>query len=96
MGIPWLRFGPPKLVESRGIERFSSKNTTFPKLRKTPKSSTFTHGFGRNHKEKNRKMFMHTSPIKSQREMPQIHHKKFAKKGSENHQKGKTGNNTRP
>jgi hypothetical protein len=41
--------------------------------------------------ENKHKGLMHTFPTKSQRESPQIHHKKIAKKGSKNHQKGKMG-----
>jgi hypothetical protein len=34
---------------------------------------------------------MHTSPTKTAKERPQIHHKKSSRKGSKNHQKEKMG-----
>jgi hypothetical protein len=34
MGIPYLRFGPPKLVESRGIEGFPPRTPLSQNLRK--------------------------------------------------------------
>jgi hypothetical protein len=47
---------------------------------KNPKLSPFTHEFRRGTKGKNHLGFVYTSPTKSQGEMSQNHHKKFAKK----------------
>jgi hypothetical protein len=58
---------------------------------KTPKSSPFSHGFGRGIKGENHKGFIHTSPNKSPRKRPRNLSKKIAKKGLRKSPKGKLG-----
>jgi hypothetical protein len=41
------KFNPTKTCPKRRNRRNPAKNTTNPRTRKTPKSSPFTHGFGR-------------------------------------------------
>jgi hypothetical protein len=41
------KFNPTKTCPKRRNRRNPSKNTSNPRTRKTPKSSPFTHGFGR-------------------------------------------------
>jgi hypothetical protein len=89
MGIPWLLFGAPELAKSRGIKGFPPRTPLSRNLSKPTNQAPFIKDLRWGHKEKNHKGFMYTSPTESQRERPQIHHKKIAKKVSERHQKGK-------
>jgi hypothetical protein len=41
------KFNPTKTCPKRRNGRNPAKNTSYPRTRKTPKSSPFTHGFGR-------------------------------------------------
>jgi hypothetical protein len=67
----------------------------FPKPRKTPKiEHLYTRIWEGNHKEKNHERLMHTSPIKSQRERPQIPHKKITKKNLQKSPKRENGRDT--
>jgi hypothetical protein len=52
MGTPLPSYGPPKLVESRGIEGFPPRTHKTLEQRKPPKSSPFSHGFERGIKRK--------------------------------------------
>jgi hypothetical protein len=62
---------------------------------KTPKSSPFSHGFGRGIKGKEpRRGFMHTAPNKSSRKRPRNLSKKVTKKRLRKSPKRKTGTNS--
>jgi hypothetical protein len=73
----------------------SAKNIPNPRTTKTPKSSPFSHGFGRRIKgKKNHEGFMHTSPKKSPRKRPQNLSMKIAKKRLRKSPKRETGKNS--
>jgi hypothetical protein len=89
-GHPIATIWSTKTCRINRNQRISTKNTTFLKYKKTPKSSTFSHGFVRGI---TRKRTMKGSSIH-----PQLNPKekglkstirKSQGKGSENHQKGK-------
>jgi hypothetical protein len=70
----------------------STKNTTFPKPKKTPKSSTFIHGFGRGIARKitTKGSCIHPLPNPKEKDLKSTT-RKSPRKDSENHQKWKTG-----
>jgi hypothetical protein len=72
--------------------RISTKNTTFPKPKKTPKSSTFTHVFGKGITRKRTTKGSCIHPLSNPKEKGlKTTIRKSRRKGSENHQKGETG-----
>jgi hypothetical protein len=72
--------------------RISTKNTPNPRTTKTPKSSPFSHGFGRGIKGKRttKSSSIH-SPTNSKEKGLEITPRKSPRQGSENHQKERTG-----
>jgi hypothetical protein len=72
--------------------KISTKNTTFPKPRKTPKSSPFTHRFGRGitRKGTTKGSCIHPAPNLKEKGLKTAT-RKSPRKDYENHQKGKTG-----
>jgi hypothetical protein len=85
-------YGPPKLVESKGIEGFPPRTPQNPRATRTPKSSPFSQGFGRGIKGKRitKGSCIHP-PTNAQENVLEISPRKSPRKGSENHQKGKSG-----
>jgi hypothetical protein len=76
------------MKRNRGI---STKNSSNPKPEKTPKLSPFTHIFGRGIKGKRTTKGSHIHPPPNPKENSlKTATRKSARKGSENHQKGKT------
>jgi hypothetical protein len=75
--------------------KISAKNATNPRTTKTPKSSTFSHRFGR---EINRKRTTKGSciypPTNHREKGLEIAPRKMPREGSEIHQKWKTGKNS--
>jgi hypothetical protein len=73
----------------------SAKNTPNPRTTKTPKSSPFSHGFGRAIKGKRttKGSCIHP-PTNPQDNSLETSPRKSPRKGSENHQKRKTGKNS--
>jgi hypothetical protein len=70
----------------------SAKNTPNPRIMKTPKSSPFSHGFGRGIKgKKTTKGSCIHPPTNPQENGLETFLRKSPRKGSENHQKGKPG-----
>jgi hypothetical protein len=80
MGTPLPSYGPPKLVESRGIKGFPPRTPQTLERRKPQNRAPFLTDLGRESKGKNHKGFMHTTPNKSPREKPRKLSKKIAKK----------------
>jgi hypothetical protein len=76
------KFNPTKTCPKRRNRRNPTKNTSNPRTRKPPKSSPFTHGFGRGIKSpKNHEGFPKIPPIKYPRERSPKQPKKNTKKG---------------
>jgi hypothetical protein len=73
-------------------QRISGKNTTNPRTTKTPKSSPFSHEFGRGIKGKRTTQGSCIYPATNHKEKGlEITPRKTPRKGSEIHQKGKPG-----
>jgi hypothetical protein len=73
-------------------QRISAKNTPNPRTTKTPKSSPFSHGVGREIKGKRTtKVSCIHPPTNPQENGLEISPRKTPRKGSENHQKERTG-----
>jgi hypothetical protein len=91
MGSPYPSLIPPKLVQKRN-QRNPAKNTTNPRTQKTPKSSPFTHGFGRGitaqRTTKGSHKFLPSNP---QEKVPENNPKKSPREGSENHHREQPG-----
>jgi hypothetical protein len=84
------KFHPTKTCTKRRNRRNPSKNTSNPRTRKTPKSSPFTHGFGRGIiAQKTTKGSHQFAPIKS----PRARSKNTQKKHQERAPKITTKNN---
>jgi hypothetical protein len=71
--------------------RISSKNTINPRTTKTPKSSPFSHGFGRGIKGERTTKGSCIYPQQIEKKGLEFAPRKSPRKGSENHQKGKPG-----
>jgi hypothetical protein len=95
MGYPWLEAWSPKPTQSRGIESQPSRTPLTLELGKTPKSSSLTHGFGREIKGKRTTKGSHEfPPIKSPRARSRKHTEKTTKRGPRKSPPRTTGNNT--
>jgi hypothetical protein len=88
------KFNPTKTCPKRRNQRNPAKNTSKPRTRKTPKSSPFTHGFGRGITVQRTTKGSHKFP-------PSIPKRKVPKTTQKNTKKGlrklpprTTGNNT--
>jgi hypothetical protein len=81
------QFNPTKTRPKRRNRRNPAKNSSNPRTRKTPKSSPFTHGFGRGitaqRTTKGSQKFLPSNP---QENGPENNPKKSPREGSENHQ----------
>jgi hypothetical protein len=91
-GHPIALFWSTKTHWIKRNRRISTKNTTFPKPRKTPKLSPFIHGFGRGitSKRTTKVSCKHPPPNPKEKGLKATT-RKSPRKGSENHQKGKIG-----
>jgi hypothetical protein len=94
MGIPQLRFGPPKLVESRGIKGFPPRIPLSRNLGKPQNWTPLLRDLGGESQEKEPQRVHAYTPTKSQREMSQNRHKKIAKKRLRKSQKRKNRRGT--
>jgi hypothetical protein len=80
------KFNPIKTCPKRRNRRNPAKNTTNPRTRKTPKSSLFTHGFGRGSIAQRTTKGSHKFPPSNPQEKgPENNPKKSPREGSENH-----------
>jgi hypothetical protein len=86
------KFWSTKTCWNKRNRRIFAKNTTNPRITKTPKSSPFSHRFGRGIKEKRTAKGSCIYPPTNPKEKGlEIAPRKLPKKGSEIHQKGKPG-----
>jgi hypothetical protein len=85
-------FNPTKTCPKRRNRRNPAKNTTNPITRKTPKSSPFTHGFGRGITTQRTTKGSHKLPPSNpQKKGPENNPKKSPREGSENHHQVQSG-----
>jgi hypothetical protein len=88
------KFNPTKTLPKRRNQRNPAKSTSNPRTQETPKSSTFTHGFGRGITTQRTTKDSHKFPPSNPQEKgPENNPKKSPREGSENHhqeQPGKT------
>jgi hypothetical protein len=86
------KFNPTKTRPKRRNRRNPAKSTSNPRTWKTPKSSPFTHRFGRGIiAQKTRKGSHKFPPSNPQEKGPENNPKKSPKKGSENHRQEQPG-----
>jgi hypothetical protein len=86
------KFNPIKTCPKRRNRRNATKNTSNPRTRKTPKSSPFTHEFGRGIiVQKTTKGSHKFPPSNPQEQGPENNPKKSPRKGSENHHQEQPG-----
>jgi hypothetical protein len=89
------KFNPTKTCPKRRNQRNPVKNTSNPRTWKTPKSSPFTHGFGRGITAQRTTKGSHKFPPSNPREKgPEKQPKKNTKKGLRKSPPRTTGNNT--
>jgi hypothetical protein len=89
------KFNPTKTYPKRRNRSNSAKNTTNPRTRKTPKSSPFTHGFGRGITAQRTTKGSHKFPPSNPQEKgPENNPKKSPKRGLQKSPPRTTGNNT--
>jgi hypothetical protein len=80
------KFNPTKTRPTWRNRRNLAKNTSNPRTRKTPKSSPFTHGFGRGIiTQRTTKVSHKFPPSNPQEKGPENNPKKSLREGSENH-----------
>jgi hypothetical protein len=80
------KFNPTKTCPRRRNRRNPAKNTSNPRTQKTPKSSPFTHGFGRGITTQRTTKGSHKFPPSNPQEKgPENNPRKTPRKGSENH-----------
>jgi hypothetical protein len=80
------KFNPTKTCPKMRNPRNPAKNTSNPRTRKTPKSSPFTHGFGRGITVQRTTKGSHKLPPSNPQEKgPENNPRKTPRKGSENH-----------
>jgi hypothetical protein len=78
------KFNPTKPCSKRRNQRNPAKNTSNPRTRKTPKSSPFTHGFGRGiTAQRTTKGSYKFPPSNPQEKGPENNPRKTPRKGSE-------------
>jgi hypothetical protein len=91
-----VKFNSTKTCPKRTNRRNPAKNTTNPRTRKTPKSSPFTHGFGRGITALRTTKGSHKFPPSNPPEKgPENNPKKSPREGSKNHHQEQPGT-TRP
>jgi hypothetical protein len=91
MGTPLPSYGPPKLVESRGIEGFLPRTHQTLGQQKLLNQASFLTNLGGESKGKEPRRVHAYIPNKSPKNGLEISPRKSLRKGSENHQKGKPG-----
>jgi hypothetical protein len=86
------QFNPTKTCPKRRDRRNPAKNTSIPRTRKTPKSSPFTHGFGRGITAQRTTKGSHKFPPSNPQEKSfENNPKKSPREGSENHHQEQPG-----
>jgi hypothetical protein len=86
------KINPTKTCPKRRNRRNPVKNTTNPRTRKTPKSSPFTHGFGRGITAQRTMKGSHKFPPSNpQEKCPENNPKKSPREGSKNHHQEQPG-----
>jgi hypothetical protein len=86
------KFNPSKTCPKKRNRRNPAKNTTNTRTRKTPKSSPFTHGFGRGITAQRTTKGSHKFPPSNPQEKgPENNPKKSRREGSENHHQEQPG-----
>jgi hypothetical protein len=86
------KFNPTKTCSKRRNRRNPAKNTSNPRTRKTPKSSPFTHGFGRGITAQRTMKGSHKFPPSNPQEKgPENNPRKTPRKVSENHHQEQPG-----
>jgi hypothetical protein len=89
------KFNPTKTCPNRRNRRNPAKNTSNPRTQKTPKSSPFTHGFGRGITAQRTTKSSHKFPPSNpQEKRSRKQPKKNTKKGLRKSPPRTTGNNT--
>jgi hypothetical protein len=85
-GLPLARSSVPKTHSIKKNRKTTLKSTTNPRTWKTPKSSPFTHGFGRGITAQRTTKGSHKfAPSNPQEKGPENNPKKSPREGSENH-----------
>jgi hypothetical protein len=86
------KFNPTKTCPKRRNRRNPAKNTSNSRTRKTPKSSPFTHGFGRGITAQRTTKGSHKFPLSNPQEKGlENNPRKTPTKGSENHHQEQPG-----
>jgi hypothetical protein len=86
------KFNLTKTCPKRRNQRNPAKNTSNPRTRKTPKSSPFTHGFGRGITAQRTTKGSHKFPPSNLKEQgPENNPKKPPRESSENHHQERPG-----
>jgi hypothetical protein len=86
------KFNPTKTSPKRMNQRNPAKNTSNPRTQKTPKSSPFTHGFGRGITAQRTMKGSHKfPPLNPQEKGPKNNPRKTQRRGSENHHQEQPG-----
>jgi hypothetical protein len=89
---PIAQFNPTKTCPKRRNRRNPAKNTSNPRTWKTPKSSPFTHRFGRGITAQRTTKGSHKIPPSNPQEKgPENNPRKTPRKGSENHHQEQPG-----
>jgi hypothetical protein len=86
------KFNPTKTCPKRRNQKNPAKNTSNPRTRETPKSSPFTHGFGRGITAQRTTKGSHKFPPSNPQEQGlENNPKKSPREGSENHHQEQPG-----
>jgi hypothetical protein len=86
------KFNPTKTCPNKGNRRNPAKNSSNPRTRKTPKSSPFTHGFGRGITIQITTKGSHKFPPSNPQEQgPENTPRESTREGSENHHQEQLG-----
>jgi hypothetical protein len=86
------KINPTKTCPTRRNQRNPAKNTSNPRTQKTPKSSPFTHGFGKGITAQRTTKGSHTFPPSNPQEQgPGNNPKKSPRESSENHHQEQPG-----
>jgi hypothetical protein len=86
------KFNPTKTCPNKRNQRNPAKNTSNPRTRKTPKSSPFTHGFGRGITAQRITKGSHKFPPSNPQEQGlENNPRKSPREGSENHHQEQPG-----
>jgi hypothetical protein len=86
------KFNPTQTCPNKRNRRNPAKNTSNPRTRKTPKSSPFTHGFGRGITAQRTTKGSHKFPPPNpQEKSPENNPKKSPREGSGNHHQEQPG-----